>query len=55
MKSKRAAYSARMAGVASREPSSTITHKAGRTLCAMTESSVRRANSASSRQGVIRT
>jgi hypothetical protein len=43
-----------MRGVSSLEPSSTRIHSAGSSVCAATESSVRRARAASSRQGVIR-
>jgi hypothetical protein len=49
-----AAYSARIAGDSSVEPSSTITQRAGRTLCAMTLSSVWRMYLASLRPGEMR-
>ncbi len=54
MKGYRPAYSARIRGVASFEPSSTITQEAGSSDWPVTEPSVRRAYFSSSRQGVIR-
>ena len=49
-----AAYSARMAGVSSVLPSSTMIHRAGGQVWFTMLSSVRRAKSASSRVGLIR-
>src|SRR5207244_1769314 len=49
------AASARMAGVASVEPSSTMIHRVGKTVCAATVAMVVGRYAASSRQGVIST